>query len=270
MSQVLNPHTIPYHTNHNTYPPSPASIGKARKDYFAPPDARVYPLHAASPRSDSPLAESLNTTDTFFADSIQPAYTMDTSMDPVDLKYGQITPPGDPWKPDWAQDYDAATIAVDGIDSPEEEFSGLAREDSGESNDSNKPIKSGRGGRVDKRDKYREKNRVAAAKCRAKKKEHIDGLEDNHRTQGMLNALLKQTEQQLRDELSYWRTQALQHGFCDCQAIQEYNLRKARALAANKEFGDMQGVRRDSMASPTSQMVSTMYPDAHDFDSPPS
>ena len=92
-------------------------------------------------------------------------------------------------------------------------------------------------GRVDKRDKYREKNRVAAAKCRAKKKEHIDGLEESHRTQSMLNALLKQTAQTLRDELSFWRTQALQHGYCDCKAIQEYNMRKARALAADGEFG---------------------------------
>jgi len=93
------------------------------------------------------------------------------------------------------------------------------------------------GGSGHKRDKYREKNRVAAAKCRAKKKDHVDTLEDSHRTQSVLNAALKQTEQSLRDELSYWRTQALQHSFCSCQAIQDYNMRKARNLAAENLFG---------------------------------
>ena len=94
--------------------------------------------------------------------------------------------------------------------------------------------------REDKREKYREKNRVAAAKCRAKKKGHVDVLEDNHRTQGVLNNALKQTEQSLRDELSYWRTQALQHTFCDCHSIQEYNIRKARHLA-QESFGKVVG-----------------------------
>ena len=123
---------------------------------------------------------------------------------------GNITPPDENWDmDDWSMDQEPAE--------PKGRRSG--------------------GGRVDKRDKYREKNRVAAAKCRAKKKEHIDGLEESHRTQSMLNALLKQTAQTLRDELSFWRTQALQHGYCDCKAIQEYNMRKARALAADGEFG---------------------------------
>ena len=83
----------------------------------------------------------------------------------------------------------------------------------------------------DKKDKYREKNRVAAAKCRAKKKEHTDSLEDTYRTQSAMNTALKQTEKSLRDELSYWRTQALQHTFCNCHPIQEYNMRKAQSMA---------------------------------------
>ena len=117
-------------------------------------------------------------------------------------------------------------------------------------------------GSGDKREKYREKNRVAAAKCRAKKKEHVDDLEDSHRTQSVLNTALRQTEQSLRDELSYWRTQALQHGFCECQAIQDYNIRKARDLAADKCFGGTdsgtrQPVRQSPLAtSPVSSVSS--------------
>lgn len=90
-----------------------------------------------------------------------------------------------------------------------------------------------------KKEKYREKNRVAAAKCRAKKKEHVDSLEDNHRTQSALNTALKQTEKSLRDELSFWRTQALQHTFCSCHSIQEYNLQKAQSMAAGKQYGSI-------------------------------
>jgi hypothetical protein len=89
----------------------------------------------------------------------------------------------------------------------------------------------------DKKDKYREKNRVAAAKCRAKKKEHTDSLEDTYRTQSAMNTALKQTEKSLRDELSYWRTQALQHTFCSCHPIQEYNMRKAQSMAFGAGYG---------------------------------
>lgn len=109
-----------------------------------------------------------------------------------------------------------------------------------------------------KREKYREKNRVAAAKCRAKKKEHVDHLEETHRTQSVLNTALKQTEKALRDELSFWRTQALQHTFCNCRSVQEYNMRKARSLAVESVLGNpisnyspsMKSTASLSMASP--------------------
>jgi len=100
-----------------------------------------------------------------------------------------------------------------------------------------------------KREKYREKNRVAAAKCRAKKKEHVDHLEETHRTQSVLNVALKQTEKSLRDELSFWRTQALQHTFCQCHSIQEYNMRKARNLAAESMLGNPLSNRSPSLNS---------------------
>jgi len=90
---------------------------------------------------------------------------------------------------------------------------------------------------VERKDVYREKNRVAAAKCRAKKKQHVGGLEVDHRTQSMLNTLLKQTEQNLRDELSFWRTEALQHAYCGCKGLQDYNFKKAQAIVADDTFG---------------------------------
>ncbi|KAK6442725.1 hypothetical protein LTR95_001041 [Oleoguttula sp. CCFEE 5521] len=42
----------------------------------------------------------------------------------------------------------------------------------------------------DRKGKYREKNRLAAAKCRAKKKDHIEGIEDRHRNLSAMNSAL--------------------------------------------------------------------------------
>ena len=108
-----------------------------------------------------------------------------------------------------------------------------------------------------KREKYREKNRVAAAKCRAKKKEHVDNLEDTHRTQSMLNTALKQTEKSLRDELSFWRTQALQHTFCQCHPIQDYNMRKARNLAAESILGTSANLKSPISPCPNSLSITS-------------
>lgn len=91
----------------------------------------------------------------------------------------------------------------------------------------------------DRREKYREKNRVAAAKCRAKKKENVDQLEETHRTQSTVNKALKQTEKALRDELSYWRTHALSHIYCTCCPIHEYNMRQAKVLAVERVLGNL-------------------------------
>lgn len=185
---------------------------------------------------------------------------------------GPITPPEDHWKHNWDTDVDPlidpTVHAEHCMSTRERSHSGDLASGAGAGAGGGSGAGGGGGGgggapsaKVGKKDKYREKNRVAAAKCRAKKKEHTDGLEETHRTQSMLNALLKQTEQNLRDELSFWRTQALQHAFCDCSAIQEYNMRKARALAADTKFGDLDNFRRDStMAqSPTSKSAMAFY-----------
>jgi hypothetical protein len=71
----------------------------------------------------------------------------------------------------------------------------------------------------DNKDTCRERNRVAAANCRAKAKKHGNYLQETHRMQTALNTKLKQTEKYLRNELSCWRTQALQHAFCGCRSI---------------------------------------------------
>jgi len=160
-------------------------------------------------------------------------------------RYGQVTPPDDAIMHGMSKssskraDSGASGIEVDETSSMSPRSSMSNKRPSVKS--SQKSRKESRvsedGVAGDKKDKYREKNRVAAAKCRAKKKEHTDSLEDTYRTQSAMNTALKQTEKSLRDELSYWRTQALQHTFCSCHPIQEYNMRKAQSMAFGNNYG---------------------------------
>jgi len=84
-----------------------------------------------------------------------------------------------------------------------------------------------------KREKYREKNRLAAAKCRAKKKDNVEDLEERHRGLAAQNNWMRRQERELRDDLTRWRTLALTHApeSCHCQDVHHYNNRKASELA---------------------------------------
>ncbi|KAK6440562.1 hypothetical protein LTR95_003209 [Oleoguttula sp. CCFEE 5521] len=81
-----------------------------------------------------------------------------------------------------------------------------------------------------KKEKYREKNRLAAAKCRAKKKDNIEGIEDRHRNLSAMNSALKKQVQDLRGELTDLRTHALDHQGCNCR-IARYNVNQAQKVA---------------------------------------
>ncbi|KAI4741948.1 hypothetical protein E4T50_07628 [Aureobasidium sp. EXF-12298] len=161
-------------------------------------------------------------------------------------RYGQVTPPDDANMHEMTKSFgkrvDSGASGMEVNDdgssmSPRSSMSSKrpSVRSSQKSRKESRTSEDGLGG--DKKDKYREKNRVAAAKCRAKKKEHTDQLEDTYRTQSAMNSALKQTEKSLRDELSYWRTQALQHTFCNCHPIQEYNMRKAQSMAFGGNYG---------------------------------
>ncbi|KAK4554423.1 hypothetical protein LTR86_008631 [Recurvomyces mirabilis] len=111
----------------------------------------------------------------------------------------------------------------------------------------------------DKRDKYREKNRLAAAKCRAKKKESVGGLEVQNREMGRVNRQLKEEERRLRDELSMLRTEALQHApgaaGCMCGDLHQYNRNKASQV--------VYGLHGPMTSSPSEDMMSNATsPDA--------
>ena len=88
----------------------------------------------------------------------------------------------------------------------------------------------------DKRERYREKNRLAAAKCRYKKKNHTEVLEEQHRELCAANSYAKRQERAFRDELTRLRTMALNHSpaaaGCNCTGLHVYNARKAYDVAS--------------------------------------
>lgn len=161
----------------------------------------------------------------------------------VHQQFGQITPPddsvnefGEP-KPTTAEAVVTEAAARAKTDKSERARNAAnqrhaktkkMRKDSEGSNALDSDDLEGEGG--DKKEKYREKNRLAAAKCRAKKKENIEDIEVKHRKLSAMNSSLKKQVQDLRGELTGLRTHALNHQDCNCQ-ISRYNINQAKRVA---------------------------------------
>lgn len=105
-----------------------------------------------------------------------------------------------------------------------------AKPTSGPNGGSNKITKG-----LEHREAVREKNRVAATRCRWKKKLSETDLETRYRAVARANDRMKHELLQLRDELTHCRTLALDHltghGGCECDDIQEYNRHQAHITA---------------------------------------
>jgi len=158
-------------------------------------------------------------------------------------QYGQITPPDDSVdefpEPKRATAESAVAEAAERAKTDKSERARNAanqrhaktkrmRKDSEGSDPVDRDDEDGEGG--DKKEKYREKNRLAAAKCRAKKKENIEDIEVKHRKLSAMNSSLKKQVQDLRGELTGLRTHALNHQDCNCQ-ISRYNINQAKRVA---------------------------------------
>ena len=79
----------------------------------------------------------------------------------------------------------------------------------------------------------REKNRLAAAKCRAKKKATSEEMQESHREGSKENSYLLREMRELRDQKAFLRNSLLQHepGVCQCHAIHRFNFAQAQQLA---------------------------------------
>ncbi|KAI9480562.1 MAG: hypothetical protein EXX96DRAFT_607410 [Benjaminiella poitrasii] len=84
----------------------------------------------------------------------------------------------------------------------------------------------------ERRKKFLERNRVAAYKCRQKKKNWMQELEQKAEIQNAYNEELRAVVGQLKEESMYLRNLLLTHGNCNCESVQAY-LRKTSAEITN-------------------------------------
>jgi len=80
------------------------------------------------------------------------------------------------------------------------------------------------------RQSHLEKNRVAAHKCRQRKKEYINGLEGRAREYSSRNKALKEDVAMLRDQVLGLKNEVLRHAGCGFWAVDEYLARCAGDL----------------------------------------
>ncbi|KAF2853845.1 hypothetical protein T440DRAFT_476476 [Plenodomus tracheiphilus IPT5] len=116
------------------------------------------------------------------------------------------------------------------------------------------------------RQSHLEKNRVAAHKCRQRKKEYINGLEGRARDFSNKNKMLKENVAMLREEVLGLKNEVLRHAGCGFWAVDEYLARCAGDLlgmeapstrTANSRHDSNQG-------APMAPMVSGPYQGQHD------
>lgn len=95
-----------------------------------------------------------------------------------------------------------------------------------------------------------ERNRIAASKCRERKKVHNAELENRSRTMSAENAVLKAAEAALRQELLELKYRCLEHSNCNCEDIREYMKKQALGPGGwHPSFGSDDTMRRASETS---------------------
>lgn len=75
---------------------------------------------------------------------------------------------------------------------------------------------------IAQREKFLERNRVAASKCRQKKKEWTNSLEEKARDLQGQREMLVAYVSMLRNELLMLKCKCLEHSDCDCVALRDY------------------------------------------------
>ncbi|KAL8839878.1 MAG: hypothetical protein Q9170_001558 [Blastenia crenularia] len=84
-----------------------------------------------------------------------------------------------------------------------------------------------------RRSKFLERNRIAASKCRQKKKEWTQNLENRGRELQKEHQSLKMMMESLRDERLFLKNEMLKHTTCGCEQIQGWVKSSAASLATS-------------------------------------
>jgi len=183
------------------------------------------------------------------AAALQP-FIADAWESGVSYHHGQPTPPDD-ISPGWMQEAQQPRQTVSKASTLSERLSERARNAAkhrhAKSKKSRKdsvhmPTDEARNSKAaeDKRETNQEKNRVAAAKCRAKKKSNTEDLEGRAGFVTAENTRLRAEQRELRNIFSSLRHRALAHDptqGCRCTSIHMYNNGKAQEVARGATEG---------------------------------
>lgn len=90
-----------------------------------------------------------------------------------------------------------------------------------------------------KRSKFLERNRVAASKCRQKKKEWTQNLENRARELQKNNNQLRMVVNSCRQEVLFLKGELLKHSECECESIQTFIKSGANNFADHKQEEDL-------------------------------
>lgn len=91
----------------------------------------------------------------------------------------------------------------------------------------------------------RQRNRMAASKCRKKSKEKNEIMLEQEKELEQKHQLLKSCVNSLRDEVLDLREELLKHAHCDCEPIQHHLARSIRKVMTQPS-----PAMRDTMPSP--------------------
>ena len=89
-----------------------------------------------------------------------------------------------------------------------------------------------------KRSKFLERNRVAASKCRQKKKEWTQNLENRARELQKDNTQLRMVAESCKQEILFLKGEMLKHSQCECESIQTFIKSGIKNVADHKYEGD--------------------------------
>lgn len=103
-----------------------------------------------------------------------------------------------------------------------------------------------------KRDRYLERNRIAASKCRQKKKEHTKGLESRFKEQSDKKDALMAEFAQLRMEVLGLKSKVLEHAKCGDRLIGRHLEHSAMTITQSDHVS---GSPAEASTSPTGQMA---------------
>ncbi|ODQ55090.1 hypothetical protein SAICODRAFT_17498 [Saitoella complicata NRRL Y-17804] len=92
-----------------------------------------------------------------------------------------------------------------------------------------------------RRSKFLERNRLAASKCRLKKKQWANDLEATARLASQRSRQLQVMAAQLREEVLLLKGRLLAHEGCGCEAIRRYLSREAEMLSQRQGYAPSHG-----------------------------